>query len=726
MHRIASRGSTPEKTPSPSLAKRSQARQTHALDPVPDANSLASFGHNFSRIPVHAKTPFVIQPKLAITSESKQQERPNESQEQLRSIHEKSLTVSDPNDEDEKEADEVARMIANGQSTEICRTSGTVASAAESATRTTPEFLSELENGKSSGQPLEDCTRRELESRMGADFRSVRIHTGPKAHQLSQNLNARAFTHEHDVFFKQGAFDLASPQGKALLAHELAHTKQRSASQVLRKIDQPGSVRIIQDALGVPVTGNVTDIPEDVRKSSWSSDEAILEKLYLDRVGRSVEDIRAELGAITPETIADVDSALAITKQMEDSQTFLIDQLDASKTAAEALSTIPLLFDVDVDLLNQIKKGPAQDEELSRQNLGAPLQDVKADLELNRKLAEKTGTLGTAKIQTPKSLEQMSKDLFVLVNKLEQDLPSSFTKDPDSVATKQNLATGNVSNPIPLTIGKERKDFFLNLDGLASLKAALKNKLLVIATDVLKKPDHTVATVTYLLRTALFAVSYYSRYRTLLTHYQMRLTSLSTTGKEEAAKEAKKALLESASKDELPFQHLIDVVADFVDLDFNTANIATVHYDPRANSLTSDAADLIPAHFDEATGVKSAEKLKVNDNVYGVILYETGSVKTVKLNIAAFATYAVMTSVLRAAEKAGPDLPGKGGTMDDSINDAIAANSQLLRTSRGVRILQDIINAPLSGSFDPKTIKQMSAEVWRKKASQRCRHRGVL
>ncbi len=70
--------------------------------------------------------------------------------------------------------------------------------------------------------------RQEMESRMGADFRQVRIHRDAASDQAARALDARAFTLGHHVAFARDEFAPGSNAGRHLLAHELAHVVQQS------------------------------------------------------------------------------------------------------------------------------------------------------------------------------------------------------------------------------------------------------------------------------------------------------------------------------------------------------------------------------------------------------------------------------------------------------------------------------------------------------------------
>jgi Domain of unknown function (DUF4157) len=94
----------------------------------------------------------------------------------------------------------------------------------------------QLNSSKGGGSPLPDNTRTSMESAMGADFSTVRVHTGSNAVQMSQDLNAQAFTHGSDVYFNEGKYNPSGTEGSKLLAHELTHTvQQRNCANIVQK-----------------------------------------------------------------------------------------------------------------------------------------------------------------------------------------------------------------------------------------------------------------------------------------------------------------------------------------------------------------------------------------------------------------------------------------------------------------------------------------------------------
>ena len=69
-----------------------------------------------------------------------------------------------------------------------------------------------------------------MESGFGRDFGHVRIHTDAAAADSAHAIDARAYTYGHDVVFGPGQFSPSSPVGLRLIAHELTHVAQQSAT----------------------------------------------------------------------------------------------------------------------------------------------------------------------------------------------------------------------------------------------------------------------------------------------------------------------------------------------------------------------------------------------------------------------------------------------------------------------------------------------------------------
>ncbi|SDD75208.1 eCIS core domain-containing protein [Actinokineospora iranica] len=98
-------------------------------------------------------------------------------------------------------------------------TSRLLAPANEPAT-TVPDVL------KSPGAPLPPALRTDMESRLGHNFSSVRLHTDTAAARSATEINARAYTSgEHVVIGPNGG-------DRHTLAHELTHVIQQRQGKV--------------------------------------------------------------------------------------------------------------------------------------------------------------------------------------------------------------------------------------------------------------------------------------------------------------------------------------------------------------------------------------------------------------------------------------------------------------------------------------------------------------
>lgn len=142
------------------------------------------------------------------------------------------LTVSQPDDAYEQEADRVANMVTQKTSTADIQRQREK----EEELQTKPTAISEglekrINTVRGSGQPLSDTIREPMEQAFGIDFSDVRVHTDSQANEMNQQLNSKAFTTGQDVFFREGEYNPEDPSGQEMLAHELTHTQQQGSSE---------------------------------------------------------------------------------------------------------------------------------------------------------------------------------------------------------------------------------------------------------------------------------------------------------------------------------------------------------------------------------------------------------------------------------------------------------------------------------------------------------------
>lgn len=74
---------------------------------------------------------------------------------------------------------------------------------------------------------LDGGLRDRLARFFGHDFKDVLVFSGPMSGALARSLSAEAVTHGQMVFFDPKHFRPDTAKGEALMAHELAHTRQR-------------------------------------------------------------------------------------------------------------------------------------------------------------------------------------------------------------------------------------------------------------------------------------------------------------------------------------------------------------------------------------------------------------------------------------------------------------------------------------------------------------------
>lgn len=106
----------------------------------------------------------------------------------------------------------------------------------EAADQTTHALVDRIAKGDTDGvaaalkderRTLDGAMREKLASFFGHDFADVMVFAGPMAGALARSIDAEAFTHGQMVFFDPKHYRLDTAQGEALVAHELAHTRQQ-------------------------------------------------------------------------------------------------------------------------------------------------------------------------------------------------------------------------------------------------------------------------------------------------------------------------------------------------------------------------------------------------------------------------------------------------------------------------------------------------------------------
>ncbi|MFN0276477.1 MAG: DUF4157 domain-containing protein [Chitinophagales bacterium] len=161
------------------------------------------------------------------------------------------LSINQPNDQYEQEADAVAELIVqskniNQQNTffkpvtissiqkkcPACEHDDEENLQRKEQNNSETEASSELESYISglggSGNSLPPQTNQFFSQKIGYDFSNVKIHTDAVAAKSAQSINALAYTTGSNIVFNQNQYQPETDAGKKLLAHELTHVVQQN------------------------------------------------------------------------------------------------------------------------------------------------------------------------------------------------------------------------------------------------------------------------------------------------------------------------------------------------------------------------------------------------------------------------------------------------------------------------------------------------------------------
>jgi hypothetical protein len=175
------------------------------------------------------------------------------------------LTISDPGDPTEEEADRVAEQVMRmpapaaagcscGGTCDDCQQKSTLRRSAlgASASADAPPMVHDVL--RSPGLPIDAATRRYMEPRFGADLGDIRVHTDSRAAESAAQVSARAYTVGNHIVFGTGEWQPGGQEGDQLIAHELTHALQRGAGIHRKPIKPPYRAQIVSppDAGGKP------------------------------------------------------------------------------------------------------------------------------------------------------------------------------------------------------------------------------------------------------------------------------------------------------------------------------------------------------------------------------------------------------------------------------------------------------------------------------------------
>lgn len=204
------------------------------------------------------------------------------------------LTVNQPGDEYEQEADALADQVMQGGSglagaihgKDITTGGGAMRQGAGDGNAVDDKLQNELSGSKGGGFSLPAGMQTAMGAAFGVDFSNVRIHTDDQAVQMNNELRSNAFTHGNDIYFNAGKYHPDSGTGKHLLAHELTHVVQQNGGGSALQRDDTVDVDIVD--VKPPVVNTVSGLVED----NMNIQEAIL-----DNLGTALENFETIVNA---------------------------------------------------------------------------------------------------------------------------------------------------------------------------------------------------------------------------------------------------------------------------------------------------------------------------------------------------------------------------------------------------------------------------------------------
>ena len=191
------------------------------------------------------------------------------------------LTLGGPEDEYEREADQVAEAIMRLPDTNVAQTFEEEEGSQQS--NSSPNSMPTIQpkgggehslslssqitktvQSPSRGSPLPKDIQSRVVQVLGKDVGHVRVHSDMQANKAADSLNAKAFTHQNHIYLGKGQ----SVDDSQLMAHELTHVVQQSGGIKSRAKATPQ----ISSVVSPRISRWSIDVPGGVAKSDRKSD----------------------------------------------------------------------------------------------------------------------------------------------------------------------------------------------------------------------------------------------------------------------------------------------------------------------------------------------------------------------------------------------------------------------------------------------------------------------
>lgn len=320
------------------------------------------------------------------------------------------------------------------------------------------------------GESLPAELQSSMEQSFGAGFSGVRVHTGAGADRASRSISARAFTQGQDVYFRSGAYDPGSQEGRHLIAHELAHVAAGDGG-IHREPDKDPK----KPTTGLTKTqilemgmGNAADFSkEDLAKANaliagCPSKEGLLNEMALGKLGEKelngrsdqakhtagmldgwISDLKRLMGDYVAEVTANSGDGESAKKHAsyQKAEAALAELEDAKKTLEETVK--PALKEA----LDDIKQSSASDGSGFPETVAHMMDDAACGQFFKAVEQVRSGTLG---VENFDSLNQAAVDNAA---NLHGDVAESGAEKVSRIAGNVGAATGVASSATDLVSG---------------------------------------------------------------------------------------------------------------------------------------------------------------------------------------------------------------------------------------------------------------------------------
>ncbi len=225
---------------------------------------------------------------------------------------------------------------------------------------------------QSGGTPLPEATQQRMEAGIGADFSGVRVHTGPEATAMNQQMGANAFTYQNHIYFNEGQYAPGNDSGDRLIAHELTHTVQQGAA--VQTSPQPAAQAIQQSA----APGLQLKTKDEVLAGLAVLQKKLGSAMYEDTIQGNIDQILLENG-LTPAEVRKYVKALGV--EIDAKLPGLNKQIDALTLPDEFIEVnnqlLALLKEKEGEVKEAIKKLPASTPKQEQEFLNRQLAYIR-------------------------------------------------------------------------------------------------------------------------------------------------------------------------------------------------------------------------------------------------------------------------------------------------------------------------------------------------------------